>query len=264
MERKNGMTFLRTLVLLAIVLPLVSAAGAAAAKKPLSYDAYNGWRSIQGTQLSRDGHWLAYALAPQDGDGELVVRDLKTDKEFRAARGRQPVITVDGKFVVFTVAPIKAEVDKAKKDKKKPEEQPKSALGIMDLATGQVTTVDRVKSFKIPEESGSFVAYLLEPPLKKPDEKKDETKPEAKAEAKRSQAKLSRRSRKRKPRPKSPRRRRRRRSPARSSSSVSSRRAKRRGSPRSSNTSGTSPGPGSLTAYRPRCPRTTALSPSKP
>ena len=185
MERKTLKSLSRTFVLLAVVLPLASAAGsAAAAKKPLSYDAYNGWRSIQGTQLSRDGRWLAYALAPQDGDGELVVRDLKTDKEFRAARGRQPVITVDGKFVVFTVAPLKAEVDKAKKDKKKPEEQPKSALGIMDLATGQVTTVDRVKSFKVPEEFGSFVAYLLEPPLKKPDEKKDEAKPEAKAEAK--------------------------------------------------------------------------------
>lgn len=187
MERKTGMIFLRTLVLLAIVLPLVSAAGTApAAKKPVGYDAYNGWRSIQGTRISRDGHWLVYALAPQDGDGELVALDLRTNKEYRAARGRQPVLTVDGKFVVFAVAPLKADVDKAKKDKKKPEEQPKNALGIMDLATGQVTTVDRVKSFKVPEESGAAVAYLLEPPLKKPDEKKDEVKkePEAKSEAK--------------------------------------------------------------------------------
>jgi hypothetical protein len=36
-------------------------------------------------------------------------------------RGNSPVITVDGKFVVFAVAPLKAEVDKAKKEKKKPE-----------------------------------------------------------------------------------------------------------------------------------------------
>ena len=187
MERKTGMTFLRTLMLLAIVLPLVSAAGtAAAAKKPVSYDAYNAWRSIQGTQISRDGHWLVYVLAPQDGDGELVALDLQANKEYRAARGRQPVLTVDGKFIVFAVAPLKADVDKAKKDKKKPDEQPKSALGIMDLATGKVTTVDRVKSFKVPEESGAAVAYLMEPPLKKPDEKKDEVKkePEAKPEAK--------------------------------------------------------------------------------
>ena len=60
----------------------------------------------------------------------------------------------------------------------------------MDLATGDVTTIDRVKSFKVPEESGAHVAYLLEPPLKKPEEKKEaekaepEIKPEAKPEAK--------------------------------------------------------------------------------
>ena len=56
-------------------------------KKPISYDAYDSWRSIQGTQISRDGVWLAYALAPQDGDGELVVRNLQTGKEQRFPRG---------------------------------------------------------------------------------------------------------------------------------------------------------------------------------
>jgi dipeptidyl aminopeptidase/acylaminoacyl peptidase len=192
MNRKPALALARIVILVALVLPLAVATGAAAgAKKPLSYDAYDGWRSIQGTDLSRDGQWLVYALVPQDGDGELVARNLKTDKEYRAARGSRPVLTIDGKFLVFTIAPVKAEVDKAKKDKKKPEEQPKNALGIMDLATGQVTTVERVKSFKVPEESGAFVAYLCEPPLKKPEEKKEEAKkeeakkePEAKPEAK--------------------------------------------------------------------------------
>jgi len=152
---------------------------AAAAKKPLTYDVYNGWRSIQVPQLSRDGAWLAYVLAAQEGDGELVVRNLKTDKEFRSPRGQAPILTMDGKFVVFTIAPLKAEVDKAKKDKKKPEEMPKNGLGIMNLATGEVTSVERVKSFKVAEESGAFAAYLLEAPPAKPGEKKDEEKKEA-------------------------------------------------------------------------------------
>lgn len=170
--RKHPTILVWTLaVAVLILLPLTQAAGQAAAKKPITYDAYNGWRSIQGTQLSRDGAWLAYALTPQDGDGELVVRDLKTNKEYKAGRGGAPVITADGKFVVFTILPLKDETDKAKKEKKKPEEQPKNALGIMNLATGEIITVERVKSYKVAEDSGSFVAYLLEPPLKKPDEK---------------------------------------------------------------------------------------------
>lgn len=169
------------LILSMCVLAIAASLALAAAKKPLSYDAYDGWRTIQGTQLTRDGQWLVYALVPQDGDGELVALNLKTNKEFRSPRGKQPVLTVDGKFVAFTIAPLKADVDKAKKDKKKPDEQPKGGLGIMNLATGEVKTVDRVKSFRVPEESGAALAYLLEPPVKTPDEKKaDEKKEETK------------------------------------------------------------------------------------
>ncbi len=247
------------------VLALAASAGhGLAAKKPLSYDAYDGWRSIQGTQLSRDGQWLVYALVPQDGDGELVALNLKTNKEYRSPRGKQPTITVDGKFVVFTVAPLKAEVDKAKKDKKKPEEQPKAGLGIMDLATGDVTTVERVKSFKVPEESGIAVAYLMEPPAKKDEEKKDEAKkeevkkePEAeKPEPKPGEPKKEGAAKKR-------RKRRKRRSPARTSSSGSSPRARRRGSPRSSSTPGRRTAPGWPMASPRRRRRTTALSPGR-
>ena len=52
------------------------------------------------------------------------------------------MITADDTFVVFTIAPVKADVDKAKKEKKKPEEQPKGGLGVLNLATGQVFTAE--------------------------------------------------------------------------------------------------------------------------
>src|SRR5439155_6323160 len=138
---------------------------AAALKKPITHDVYDSWKSIQGTKLSRDGVWLVYALTPQDGDGQLVVRNLKTNAEHRAPRGRDATITSDGKFVVFSIAPLKADVDKARKAKKKPEDMPKPGVGIMDLATGTVTTAaERVKSFRVPEESPRFVAILTAPP----------------------------------------------------------------------------------------------------
>jgi len=165
----------------------------AARRKPITHDVYDGWRSIQGTRISRDGAWLAYALVPQDGDGDLVVRNLRTGAERRHPRGKDPIITSDATFVVFTIAPLKVDVDKAKKDKKKPEEQPKPGLGILNLATGETVTADRVKSFKVPDESGRFVAYLLEPPEKKAEAKEEkkegEAKPEEKKDAKRKEKK---------------------------------------------------------------------------
>jgi dipeptidyl aminopeptidase/acylaminoacyl peptidase len=160
-------------------------------KQPIGYDAFDGWRSIQGTRISRDGAWLAYALTPQDGDGEVVARNLKTGSEHRHPRGNSPAITFDGRFVVFAVAPHKADVDKAKKEKKRPEDQPKAGLAVLNLSNGEVFAVDRVKSFKLPEKSGRFVAYLKEAEKKPAEEKKEpEAKPaEAKEEPKKKEKK---------------------------------------------------------------------------
>jgi len=64
---------------------------------------------------------------------------------------------------VFTIEPLKADVAKAKKEKRKPEAMPKNGLGIMDLATGTVTRIEKVKSFRVPEDGSGFIAYLAEP-----------------------------------------------------------------------------------------------------
>lgn len=197
--------------LVVIVLVLLALAQAQTGKKPIGYDVYDSWKSIQGTKLSGDGRWLVYSLSPGEGDPELVVLDLQSGKESRFPRGREAVISADDRFVVYTIVPPKAEVDKAKKEKKKPEEQPKNGLGIINLLTGQQVSVDRVKNFKLAEDSGKFVAYLLEPPLpkeaakdqpKKEEEKKEPEKkePEAKpAEKKEPEQKAGEKKEEKKP-----------------------------------------------------------------
>ena len=62
---------------------------------------------------------------PPDDPGANVA-------EFIAAQGRlvRPAITADSRFVVFSIEPAKADLNKAKKEKKKPEDMPKNALGI--------------------------------------------------------------------------------------------------------------------------------------
>src|SRR4030095_4321189 len=165
----------------------------ASAKRPMTHQDYDSWRSIQAPQISRDGKFVAYAFQPQDGDGEVVVRNVASGVEWRAARGYRPpipppddpganiaefqanqarlvrpVFTADSKYVVFSIEPLKADVNKAKKDKKKPEDMPKNAMGIIDLANGTVTRIEKVKNFQVPEDGSGFIAYLLEP---KPEEK---------------------------------------------------------------------------------------------
>jgi hypothetical protein len=98
------------LLLSCAVLPIAAQSTApASGKKPISYDVYDAWWSIQGTTLARDGDWLAYALTAQALDGQLVVRNLRTGQEFKHPRGTNPSFTPDGKFLAFSIVPTKAE-----------------------------------------------------------------------------------------------------------------------------------------------------------
>jgi dipeptidyl aminopeptidase/acylaminoacyl peptidase len=159
----------------------------APAKRPISHKDYDHWHSIQSPQISRDGKYVAYGYMAEDADSEVVVRNVAGGNEWRAARGYhpplpppddpgaapgefqanqsrlvRPVFTADSRFLVFTTEPIKADLNKAKKEKKRPDDMPKNGLGIMDLANGQVARIDRVKSFQTPEDAGGFIAYLME------------------------------------------------------------------------------------------------------
>src|SRR5205085_7149593 len=138
------------------------ACSATAQKRPIAHKDYDGFRHIQNQHLSNDGHYLAYAVFPQEGDGELVVRNLVTGKEWREPIGELPPppapnfaemnpdapsptrgITVafsrDSRTLVVSTFPPQAEVEKAKRAKKKPEDMPKNGLVMMDLASGSVT-----------------------------------------------------------------------------------------------------------------------------
>jgi dipeptidyl aminopeptidase/acylaminoacyl peptidase len=143
----------------------VSAAVLPAPKVPLDYKAYDGWNSIVGTVVSDDGRYVAYALVPEDGDPVLVVHDFTTGRDLREARGDMPAFTADGRFVVYVVRAPNADIHRAKREHKKPDDQPKNGLGILDLTTGTATTVDRVKDFKLAKDTGhDTLAYALESP----------------------------------------------------------------------------------------------------
>ena len=133
-------------------------------KRPLNHDDYDAWQSIRGQKISPDGLWVLYTAAPQEGDGELVVRQVESGREYRHPRGSSAEFTADVRHVVFLIDPAEADTKAAKKEKKKAEDMPKKALGVMDLSDGTVETVERVKDFKLPEDIGGWVAFLHEEP----------------------------------------------------------------------------------------------------
>ena len=172
-------------IVAAFCLQATVALGQATAPRPMDHDVYDSWNRISDQALSDDGQWLHYALVPQEGDAALHVRSVTGSAAYTVPRGRSAAFSGDGRYVVFLIKPELALERDAKKAKKKPDDQPKDSLGILDLSTGAVTRVERVKSFTVPEEAGAWVAYLLEKAKEAPKDSADTVaaKPEAPAAA---------------------------------------------------------------------------------
>ncbi|RYG25459.1 S9 family peptidase [bacterium] len=151
-----------------------------AQKKPLDHSVYDGWKTIRGTTLSRDGKWLASIVAPQEGDAVGTIRSVGDGRTISIPRASTIQFSRDGKFALATVVPGFEEARKARRDNVPAADQPKNALAIVDLSAGKMTTIDRVTSFILPREDSGWFAYRPEPPkpapapttTPKPEEKK--------------------------------------------------------------------------------------------
>ena len=155
---------------------------AAAAKRPLSHRDYDNWRTIATQALSPNGKFLVYSVFPEEGDGEIVLRNLTTGKEAHEAAGTVPAtpdggaeepaagppvargarfaFTFDNRYLIVSTFASKASTDQAKKDKKP---APSGGMVIVELASFKVTRVPEVASFQVADKGESFLAYLKEP-----------------------------------------------------------------------------------------------------
>ena len=170
--------------LLPLVLSLTLAAQSA--KRPLTHKDYDSWRTISSPQLSRDGKWLAYGLMPQDGDGELVIRNLTTNQESRHPAGAlppPPIVTAaeanpeaepprvnltirftsDSQFVVANYFPTKAEAAKA---------GAKGGVTVVQLADSRATRIANIRDFQVPAKGGPWLAMHQETATPPPPEVK--------------------------------------------------------------------------------------------
>jgi dipeptidyl aminopeptidase/acylaminoacyl peptidase len=156
----------------------LSLPAAHAQQRPLTAADFNTWRDISGPTLSHDGQFLAYGLFPQEGDGEIIVRDLKANRDVLHipagqlppppaddpnAEGPPPPRAIrlsfsqDGKTLAFLAYANKVAVEAAKKDKNGPAHE---ELVVVDLATLKASRFPGVKSFQLPEKGDGYLAYL--------------------------------------------------------------------------------------------------------
>jgi dipeptidyl aminopeptidase/acylaminoacyl peptidase len=136
-----------------------------AQKKPLDHSVYDSWESIGLKQLSNDGQWIAFSILLQEGDGSLNFNNIVTNNKTKVARGSGVKFSADSKFAIFNIKPLFKDTRLERIKKKKPEEMTKDSLGILNLTNSSIYKVARIKSFELPEEGLSVIAYQLEKPL---------------------------------------------------------------------------------------------------
>ncbi|MEF9476677.1 hypothetical protein OWR28_01965 [Chryseobacterium sp. 1B4] len=131
-------------------------------KKPLDHSVYDSWQNIGARKISNDGKWIAYSVDAQEGNSTLSLYSVKNKTSKKFVRAAKVDFTNDSRFAVFQIRPQYKDI-KAVKDKKlKKNKLTKDSLAIVDFLNDKTEKIPNVKSFKIPEKAGSYVAYLLE------------------------------------------------------------------------------------------------------
>jgi dipeptidyl aminopeptidase/acylaminoacyl peptidase len=135
------------------------------ALKPLKMADVLAWKHVAGATLSPDGQWFAYLLAPNEGDGEVVVRQTRGDKEMRFASGEArgggpgaagggPVFSEDSQWLAFAIHHT-AKEGKLLQKQHKPS---RNKVGLVKLASGEKTEFENVRRFAFSGDSATTLA----------------------------------------------------------------------------------------------------------
>lgn len=152
---------MKRILLLLLLLPLFSISQ----KKPLDHSVYDSWESIGERYISNDGKIVVYTINVQEGDSRLIIQETSGKILQTIPRGYNAAISYNTAFVVCKIKPTFKQTRDAKIAKKKPEDMPKDSLAIFHISTNKLEKIERVKSYKLPQENGNWLAYLLEKKL---------------------------------------------------------------------------------------------------
>jgi len=161
----------RTIIALSLVLDAAVTAHAQS-KPPVPPADYGQWESLATFReyggLSPDGKWLAYGINRSNRNNELRVTNIADGTTKTIAFGAQAAFSADSHWVAYSIGISESQEEKLKKDKKP---VPKK-IGLLDLTTGDLSTVDGIESFAFSPD-GAWLAMRRTPPEKKDSDKKD-------------------------------------------------------------------------------------------
>ena len=133
-------------------------------KKALDYDQLNRWLLITQRNISFDGQWLFAVESPYKGDGKIEIISSDAKKRYEFARGYSAKFSPSSKYIAFKVKPEYQKVRELKIKKVKKSKMPKDSLFIFLPSKNKIYKYDKIKSYQIPKNSGSFMIAMQYPP----------------------------------------------------------------------------------------------------
>lgn len=137
----------------------VMAIAVQAQKKPLDHSVYDSWQTAGNISLSTKGNVLTYEINPQEGDGQLVIRDIKNKRQLIINRGYRASISDNEQTVVCLIKPLFKDTRQAKIKKKKAEDMPKDSLAIIRMKDFNVSKFPNVLNYKTSKHNKNAIAF---------------------------------------------------------------------------------------------------------
>ncbi|MFN8977698.1 MAG: S9 family peptidase [Gemmatimonadaceae bacterium] len=130
----------------------------------------SAWKSLRGATLSNDGVWMAYIVAPNEGDAEVIVRQTTAGGTvYRFPIGEAPaaaggpgggganpglLLAGDGKWAAMLVYPKAAEAKRLRQQRRPVQ----SKALVVNLATGTPREFERVRRISFGGDAPRFLA----------------------------------------------------------------------------------------------------------
>lgn len=140
-------------------------------QKPVTVADVAKWRSFRGTAISNNGEWFAMRIGPAEGEGDVIVKSTKTDKEYKFPGGEgfgALTFSFDNKWFAFSVG---AGGPRGPGGPPAPKGPPtggappatKAKVVLVELATGNKTEFDGIASVNFSGEAATHIVLRKAP-----------------------------------------------------------------------------------------------------
>ena len=137
----------------------------AQARRPVTVADYGKFESLVMPPrggLSPDGRWITYGINRSSRENELRVASVTDGSVRTVSFGSQPAYSADSRWLAYAIGYSEAQEEKLRQQKKPVQRK----AGILNLATGEMATVEAVESFSF-DASGAYLALKRYAPERK-------------------------------------------------------------------------------------------------